>query len=138
MKKQLFTTERTLVRPPNVYRWKLIEYTRKTRMPDQPSSILNATVGYDYRGFSLRLSYLYQTDVVTYVHREPILDHFSGDYARWDLALQQRIGRGIQIFTNFNNLNNRPDRSFRGDAFFHPTYTEYYGFTMDIGFRYGF
>jgi TonB-dependent receptor len=138
MKKQLFTTERTLVRPPNVYRWKLIEYTRNTRMPDQPSSIVNATVGYDYRGFSLRLSYLYQTDVVTYVHNEPILDHFSGNYARWDLALQQRIGRGIQVFTNFNNLNNRPDRSFRGDTFFHPTYTEYYGFTMDIGFRYSF
>jgi TonB-dependent receptor len=138
MEKQLYLLERVLVRPPNVYRWDLIEYSRKTRMPDQPSRILNTTIGYDYRGFSLRVSYLHQTDVVTFIHRESVLDHFSDNYARWDLALQQRIGRGFQVFANFNNLNNRPDKSFRGDAFFHPTYTEYYGFTMDVGFRYSF
>ncbi len=138
MEKRLFLMERVQVRPPNVYAWDLKVYSRKTRMPDQPSSILNTTIGYDYKGFSLRLSYLYQTDVVTFVHRESVLDHFSGDYARWDLTLQQRVGRGFQVYANFNNLNNRPDKSFRGDAFFHPTYTEYYGFTMDLGFRYGF
>ena len=138
MKKQLYTLERHLVRPPVGYEYELIPYTRKTRMPDQPAQILNTTIGYDYRGFSVRLSYLYQTDVVTFIDREPVLDQFSGDYERWDLTLQQRVGQGFQVFAHFNNLNNRPDRSFRGDTFIHPTYTEYYGFTMDIGIRYGF
>ena len=138
MQKQLYTLERHLVRPPVGYEYELIPYTRKTRMPDQPARILNTTIGYDYRGFSVRVSYLYQTDVVTFIDREPVLDQFSGDYERWDLTLQQRVGRGFQIFAHFNNLNNRPDRSFRGDTFIHPTYIEYYGFTMDVGIRYGF
>jgi TonB-dependent receptor len=136
MDKQLYALNRVLVRPPVGYEYELTSYTRETRMPDQPAQIINTTIGYDYRGFSIRLSYLYQTDVVTNIGNEPILDHFSGDYARWDLALQQRIGWGFQIFANFNNLNNRPDQNFRGHRMIHPTYVEYYGFTMDVGFRY--
>jgi len=138
MEKQLYFRERYLIQPPNIYGWELIDTTRVTRMPDQAAHILNATIGYDYRGFSARLSYLYQTDMVAYMDTSPALDHFSGDYARWDLAIRQNIGLGFQVFTNFSNLSNRPDRNFRGDALIQPTYIEYYGFTMDLGFRYNF
>jgi hypothetical protein len=108
-------------------------------MPDQPAHILNATLGYDYKGFSARLSFLYQTDKTTWVDTEPILDNFSGKYARWDLTLQQKLGRsGLQFFANLTNLNNRRDQNFRGYTLTEPTYLEYYGFTMDVGARYRF
>lgn len=113
----------------------LIDSSRTARMPDQPTHILNLTLGYDYKDFSARVSYLYQTDRTTYIDREPILDQFSGTYARWDLTFQQKLDYGIQIFANLNNLNARPDKNFRGSALTNPTYIEYYGFTMDLGVR---
>lgn len=113
------------------------------RMLDQPSHIANLTIGYDYKGFSTRLSYLYQTDRLTGVNEEaPILDTFSGEYRRYDLQVKQRVNPNIEIFGNFSNLSNRPDRNFQGGegdskalGSGSPTYIEYYGFTMDLGIR---
>ncbi|MDZ7288797.1 MAG: TonB-dependent receptor [candidate division KSB1 bacterium] len=142
MRKQLFFLRRGPVipgtRPPR-YSSVLVDSSRTARMPDQPAHILNATLGYDYKGFSARLSYLYQTDKTTWIDTEPILDNFSGAYARWDLTFQQRLGRtGLQLFANLTNLNNRHDQNFRGYTLTDPTYLEYYGFTMDLGARYRF
>jgi TonB-dependent receptor len=116
----------------------VIDSSRIARMPGQPKQIFNITIGYDYKDFSARLSYLYQTNKVTYIDYKPELDNFSGDYARWDLTLQQKLPYNVQIYTNFTNLNGRPDRNLRGDALVDPTYIEYYGFTMDVGVRYRF
>jgi TonB-dependent receptor len=123
---------------PPLYYWELRDSTRTSRMPDQPAHIANVSLGYDYRGFSARVSFLYQADVVTYVDRLESLDTFSDDYTRWDISVKQRIPWGIELFANFNNLNGRADRSYRGSSLNHPTYIEYYGFTMDVGFRYSF
>lgn len=124
-------------RPP-IYETVVIDSSRTARMPDQPAHIANITIGYDYKGFSARLSFLYQTDQVTFLDRKPELDHLSGSYARWDLAIKQNLGRGFQVFANFNNLNSRADRNFRGATLTDPTFIEYYGFTMDVGARYRF
>ncbi len=125
------------VRPP-VYNTILItDSVRVGRMPDQPKHIANITIGYDYKNFSARLSFLYQTDISAYVHAtNPLFDTFSGEYARWDLSLKQKVNDQLEVFANFNNLNARPDRSFRGSATENPSYTEYYGFTMDLGIKY--
>ena len=139
MEKQLYYLRRGAVipgtRPPR-YSSILVDSSRTARMPDQPAHIANVTIGYDYKGFSTRLSYLYQTDKVTFISTEPILDNFSGTYARWDLTLQQSFGRALQFFANFTNLNNRRDQNFRGYTLTDPAYIEYYGFTMDVGIRY--
>ncbi len=109
------------------------------RMPDQPKYIANMTIGYDFHGFSARLSYLYQTDQVSYISDTitRMLDQYTGGYYRWDLALKQNLPMGFQIFANLNNLNNRRDHSYQGDSD-HPTYVQDYGFTVDIGLRYQF
>lgn len=126
------------VRPP-VYNRVLEDTLREGRMPDQPSHIANVTVGYDFKGFSTRLSFLYQTDVSTYVDAiNPLFDNFSGDYFRVDLSARQKIGEGLELFANLNNLNGRRDRNFRASAESNPTYVEHYGFTMDLGARYRF
>lgn len=110
---------------------------RTGRMPDQPKHIANLTLGYDFKGFSARLSFLYQTNTSTWINpTNPLFDNYSGDYARWDLSVSQKLRNGLEVFANFNNLNNRPDRNFRGSATENPTYIEYYGFTMDLGARF--
>ncbi|MCG3119661.1 MAG: Vitamin B12 transporter BtuB [bacterium] len=138
---RLYNTERVRIGttiPPR-YRYDVVINSRSARMPDQPAHIANVTLGYDLKGFSTRLSYLYQTDKVAFISREPALDNFSGAYSRWDLTVQQKVGgTGLQLFANLSNLNGRPDKSFRGDQLVDPTYIEYYGFTMDLGARYKF
>jgi TonB-dependent receptor len=110
--------------------------SRTARMPDQPAHIVNVTLGYDWEGFSVRLSYLYQTDKVTFIDREPILDNFTGEYSRWDITLQQKLDWGLVLFANLTNLTATPDEQFRGYTLTSPTYTEYYGFAMDVGIRF--
>lgn len=113
------------------------------RMLDQPAHIANLTIGYDYKGFSTRVSYLFQTDRLTGINQSaPILDTYSGEYRRIDMQIKQRINENFEIFGNFSNLTNRPDRNFQGGegddqalGSGSPTYIEYYGFTMDVGVR---
>ncbi len=126
-------------RPPVYLKILKTDSVRTARMPDQPTHIANLTIGYDYKGFSTRLSFLYQTDTSTFINStNPLFDTFSGEYARFDFSLKQRIGRGLELFANFNNLNSRPDRNFRGANNSNPSYIEYYGLTTDIGARYRF
>ncbi len=133
------TRERKPIPGPPQYYKALVDSSRSSRLPDQPAHIANITLGYDFKGFSARLSYLYQTDRVAFIDTKPELDNFSGAYKRWDLTLQQKLGRtGLQFFANFTNLYGRPDRNFRGDALTNPSYIEYYGFTLDVGARYRF
>lgn len=139
MDKQQFMLVQTdsLKRPrPPVYYQALLDTVRSSRLPDQPAHILNITLGYDYKGFSARLSYLYQTDKVTYIDRNEELDQFTGEYSRWDLTLQQVLMPNLQLFCNFTNLNETPDESFIGTTTDNPTYIEYYGLTIDFGMRY--
>ncbi|GBE28002.1 catecholate siderophore receptor CirA [bacterium BMS3Bbin03] len=141
IKKELFFNRQDGIIPgswPPRRRNILVDTLRTARMPDQPANIFNLTLGYDYKGFSARLSYLYQSNKVTFISTMPVLDSFTGAYRRWDLTFRQKIGRGFQIFSNLNNLNGEPDRSYRGAALTNPTYIEYYGFTMDGGLRYNF
>ena len=120
--------------------YKLVPAYIKTRMPDQPAHVFNITIGYDLKGFSARLSYLFQTDKLTGIGYDGVipttrLSSYTSDYGRWDLTLQQKLFQNIQLFANFNNLNNRHDQSCIGSALLYPSYIEYYGFTMDVGIR---
>lgn len=124
-------------RPPLYLKELRTDSTRTARMPNQPSHIANITIGYDYKGFSTRISLLYQTDTSTFINStNALFDTFSGDYTRLDVAVRQKLGRGLELFANFNNLNSRPDRNFRGAVDENPSFIEYYGFTMDVGARF--
>lgn len=105
-------------------------------MPDQPAHTANITLGYDYEGFSARVIFLYQSDRTSFIAIDPALDSFIGEYMRWDITLQQKLGWGVQLYANFNNLNNRHDQTYIGYTLTNPSYLEYYGFTMDVGVRF--
>lgn len=138
--KQRFIVKRVVEgKPPRVTIKYVVQDTIRTgRMPYQPSHIFNFTLGYDIKDFSARLSFLYQTDKLTYLANYPGLDQSTGTYYRWDLTLQQKLPWNLQVFVNLNNLNKRADRSYRGNVETNAAYTEYYGFTMDVGIRYNF
>jgi hypothetical protein len=109
-------------------------------MPDQPSNIVNVTLGYDIYGFSARVSFLYQENKGTGIgysgfYPSTVVSTYTGAYRRWDVSLQQKID-ALLVYVNLNNLNAQPDKVFTGQGLVNPQYFEYYGFTMDVGVRY--
>jgi TonB-dependent receptor len=126
--------------PPRTYitTSNLVDTMRTARMNDQPAHIMNMTLGYDYEGFSIRVSWLYQSDKVTYVGDTPYQDSFTSSYDRWDIAVQQRFGSNFQLYANVNNINNKHDESLQGYSANTPTSLYYYGPTIDVGIRYNF
>jgi len=72
---------------------------------------------------------------VTYVGDTEYTDSFTSSYDRWDIAVQQRFGNNIQLYLNFNNINNKHDESLQGHNATSPTSLQYYGPTIDLGVR---
>jgi outer membrane receptor protein involved in Fe transport len=112
---------------------------------DQPNKIMNISLGYDYKGFSGRVSMLYKTDVFTKTDFWPELRESTDDYKRWDLSIKQKLPiEGFELFFNANNFTESTDISqLRGSLnkkSSEPSMTleQYYGKTFDLGFRFYF
>jgi hypothetical protein len=105
------------------------------RLIDQPDDIANLAVGYDYRGFSIRVSMIYQSNVFTGENFWPELRSNSANYLRWDLSVKQDLPwSGLQAYFDINNINGENDISLiQGSGF--PSSEQDYGMTADLGLR---
>lgn len=112
-----------------------IDTTYRDRLIDQPSNIVNLSLGYDYRGFSVRGSMIYQESVFSGTNFWPQLRQYRSTYVRWDLAASQKLPwPGLQVYLDVNNLNGEPDISVVAGTGF-PTSEQSYGMTADLGVR---
>lgn len=123
--------------PPPFITLVVTDTTRKGRMLRQSNDILNLAVGYDYRGFSCRMSLLFQGNTLSKVGSRAEEDGFTQDLLRLDFSAKQSFPWGIELFFNANNLTNRPDQSIEPVNSFN-TASEYYGATADLGIKYKF
>ncbi len=120
-------------RPPKFAR---IDTFSVADLEDQPADILNLSFGYDIGGFSVRLSFYWQTQTLTSREKEEIKNEYTENYRRWDLAVKQDLPwKGLKLFFNANNLIDTPDRRFQLNSVY-PTYQEYYGRSFALGLRY--
>jgi len=106
-----------------------------TRLLDQPNDILNFALGVDYKGFSGRLSLLYQDNIF----KKPdfwMQNRVNSDkYIRWDLSVKQELPWfGIQVFLNLNNITGVDDIDLNQKNNF-PVLDQRYGMTGDLGLR---
>ncbi len=108
-------------------------YTDK--LIDQPSDIVNLTIGYDYEGFSARVSMINQRSVYSGTNFWPQLRSYTAAYVRWDLLVSQKLPwPGLEAYFQANNLNGEPDISLvQGTGF--PTSEQSYGMTANLGLR---
>ncbi len=121
---------------PKLASTELVDSTVSGRLVDQPNDLLNAYIGYDYRGFSARLSFLFQGNSVSYIGGQPEQDGFTTNYFRIDAQVRQLLPwTGLQLFLNAQNLNNEANISTQSsiNGF---TSEDYYGMTIDLGIRY--
>jgi hypothetical protein len=112
-----------------------IDTFRVAPMINQPDYVGNISLGYDYRGFSGRISALYQGSTLRAVGVRQETDSFTDDYIRWDAQIRQRVLSNLDLIFNLHNLTNRRDGTTQFTGQF-PTSREYYGWSFDIGLRF--
>ena len=122
-----------------------IDTTYTDRLLDQPNEIINFSIGYDYDGFSGRLSMLYNDDVFMRPAFWQELRQRTDPYIRWDLSIKQKLPiNGISIYFNMSNITETNDvNRYMGETSKvaggeNLSTEQYYGKTIDLGFRYAF
>lgn len=113
----------------------IIDTVREGSMPGQADYIGNLSIGYEKKGFSARISAIFQGKSLSFVGPRAELDGFTDKTTRWDLAVQQKLFEGFNLYLNVNNLSNIPERSLVG-VWNYPTNEVYYGWTADFGIKY--
>jgi outer membrane receptor protein involved in Fe transport len=113
--------------------------TRKGPMQDQPESILNAILGWDYKGFSSRISYRYQSNTVESLDaRYSVFDRYYDTFSLVDVMLSQKITKNISCFANVTNIGNHIDDYYIGEQEGRPalpTSSQFYGVRAQLGVR---
>ncbi len=107
------------------------------RLLTQPDNIVNLSLGYDYEGFSVRLSMLYQADIFAGSSYWDQLRSSTSAYTRWDLSVKQTLPWfGLQIYGDLNNLNAVSDQAvINGASVAIPQSQQSYGLNADLGIR---
>lgn len=83
---------------------------RRVGLISQAPGIMRASLGYDYKGFSFRVSTAYQaTKVRQYSLGVQQYDRYDLAFWRVDAVVKQKIGERWSAFLNLNNLSNQQD-----------------------------
>lgn len=109
---------------------------RKGKVPGQADNLMNISLGYDYKGFSARLSMFSQSESVDEVGTQKELDSFRDGYIRWDLSIKQRILDYLDVFLNAVNINKKTDESFQSSSLY-STAIEDFGRSFELGIQVG-
>ena len=105
------------------------------RLLNQPNDLLNLMLGFDYAGFSARISFLFQDNIFRNPDFWPQLRTMSGRYGRWDLSVKQELPwAGLQVYLNINNLNTVDDVTNNTRRSF-PVAIDQYGLSAMVGVR---
>jgi outer membrane receptor protein involved in Fe transport len=131
--------------------------TRNGPMEDQPASILNVILGWDYKGFSSRISYRYQAKTVESLDAHySFYDRYYDTFSLWDLMLNQKITKNLSCYANLTNIGNHIDEYYIGEQPFNtviqpgnslykiqsqlgnalPTNSQFYGFRVQVGVKF--
>lgn len=105
---------------------------------DQPDDIVNVSLGWDYEGFSVLFSMIYQSSIFNRTNFWNALRTDKDEYLRLDIAARQKLPwYNMEVFLNLNNLNGANDiYLMRGNGF--KDTDESYGLTAELGIRTSF
>jgi TonB-dependent receptor len=111
----------------------------KAPFEDQPELYCNASLGYDYKGFSVRISAFYQGRYTRQFSFDGTTDNVVDPFTKWDLALKQEVNSHISLFLSVENIFNNVDKRSQYNKIFDwgylPLQSESYGTTLDLGVR---
>ena len=98
------------------------------RLLDQPNSIINYSIGYDYKGFSGRLSMNYISNIFSNTNFWTELRQDTDAYKRYDLSIKQKLFiEGLEIYVNASNISEAIDITrLRGFSLQNPDFEDSY------------
>jgi TonB-dependent receptor len=110
--------------------------TRSGSVVDMPKATYNLIVGWDYLGFSSRVSFRYQQTTLTYLDSKfSMADAYYDNVLLIDIMLKQKIIGNLSLFANLTNIGSHVD-----DYYYHapvdanlPTSQQTYGFNAQFG-----
>lgn len=122
--------------PPPRLLVQVFDSTRSGRLIYQPNDILNSYIGFDYGGFSGRVSFIFQGNSVSYIGAFPEQDGFTRDYFRVDASARQILPwAGIEVYLDLFNINARRNTSAQ-QSIGGFTNEQNYGLTGNLGIRF--
>jgi len=83
-----------------------VYYDTEKELSGQTDYTGNASVGYDYKGFSGRVSVYFQGPYLASISNIEVQDVYQKAFSRWDLALKQAIFDNLNVYLNVNNFTN--------------------------------
>jgi hypothetical protein len=110
--------------------------TRPGALVNMPKATYNVIVGWDYLGFSSRVSFRYQQTTLTSLDSKfSIADAYYDNVLLMDIMVKQKIVGNVSVFANFTNIGSHVD-----DYYYHapinlnlPTSQQTYGFNAQFG-----
>jgi TonB-dependent receptor len=113
-------------------------YIDNGSMVNQPNSIANFSLGYNYEGLNVWLSYQFSGEKLSEFNPQPEFNVTSLSFQRWDLQVTQKLPiEHLAALLNLANINNATEtKKLSGDS--RPTSQENYGWTVDLGLKYDF
>ncbi|RPH97719.1 MAG: TonB-dependent receptor [Calditrichaeota bacterium] len=105
------------------------------RLINSPTYLMNFTLGYDYKDFSVRGTMQYRSDIYTYHDFWPELRGVSDDFLQYGLTMTQDLPwYGVQLVFDMRNITSASEVYLnKGNRF--PTNESFYGMTADFGVR---
>ncbi len=113
----------------------IVDTSYTARLLNQPNDIVNLGMGYDYKGFSVRVSMMYQDNVFmqpSFWMQERVL---SSAYTRWDVVVKQDLPwYGLELYLNLNNITSENDVNIN-ERTSYPASEQRYGSVYQLGLR---
>ena len=120
-------------RPPQ---FTLLDSSYSGRLIDQPNHVLNSYLGYDFKGFSARLSFVFQDNSARNNGGEyKENDSYTKQYFRVDFSARQQIPfYHSELFLDVSNLNNEKTSWIQKSTSGYQG-IQNYGLTANLGIR---
>jgi len=97
-----------------IVRYSTIDTIRTARLLNQGNDVVNVALGFDYKGFSSRVSFNMQGNVITTVGGRPENDQFTGNIYKWDFTIKQKLPiDGLSCSLSGVNIFHNPTKTFR-------------------------
>ena len=85
------------------------------RLPGQAMHTGNASLSWDYKGFSSKASLNYNGSYIHSVASNENDDIIQDDRFQLDLNISQQITKKISLYAEFVNITNSPARQYQGN-----------------------
>ena len=106
------------------------------RMIDQANTLLNLSVGYDYKGFSIRASMKYTDNLFRNFHYYAPYREFTKGRYDYDIIVRQKLPvKGLQAYCNITNISKTREITINQGSGW-PTNHTYGGLGIAFGLKY--